>query len=485
MEKETIKIRKKAYEIKKVISLTGDMLVPDTKPDIINAVGLNGECLIKKEEISDEKLRLEGCWNGNVIYLSDLGETKSLINNFDFLESIEDSRINSKDEIEYSSKLLKSDTKILNERKINTSVELEIIIQGFKFEEVEIISNLEDGNIEKLEKTILTRRFINSNFTKTTISEDVNFPETAKNVEILKSNLSITNIEKKISYNKVLAKAEAEIKILYLCENKIKKFVTKIPVMSFIEMEEVKEENIIDLNYKTRRFMITNNISEKGSIGCDLEFEINCSMYEKKEINLIQDLYSLEKDVNFSKQEVNMECIAENQNEIFEFNEKVNIEGVKEIHDYEYCLKKLEMSSNRNCEGSLNIVVYYCKEENNNLMMKTIEVPFILKNVSDTSKFNVSFCEVKTSNNEVMCNFKIESTENIKYEKVEILNECELVDCKAENNYSMIIYFVKPNDTIWNIAKNFKVSMEQIINLNNISEPEKIKAGEKLYIMKG
>ena len=49
--------------------------------------------------------------------------------------------------------------------------------------------------------------------------------------------------------------------------------------------------------------MIMNNILDKSSIGCDLEFEITCTMYEKKEINLIQDLYSLEKDINFSKQE--------------------------------------------------------------------------------------------------------------------------------------------------------------------------------------
>lgn len=485
MEKETIKIRKKSYEIKKVISLTGDMLVPDTKPDIINSVGLNGDCFIKKEEISDEKIRLEGCWNGNVIYLSDLGETKALTNNFNFLESFEDNRINSKDEIEYSSKLLKSETKILNERKINITIEIEIIIQGFKFEEVEIVSRLDDSNIEKLEKTILTRRYINSNFTKTTINEDVNFSESGKDVEILKSNLSISNVEKKISYNKVLAKAEADIKILYLCENQIKKFNTKIPIMSFIEMENVNEENIIDLNYKTRKFLITNNVLEKSSICCDLEFEISCSMYEKKEINLIQDLYSLEKDVNFSKQEVNMECLTENQNEMFEFNEKINIEGVKAIHDYEYCLKKVEMSSNKTYEGNLNITVYYCKEENNNLMIKTIEVPFILKNISENSSFNVSYCEISLNSNEVMCNFKIECVENIRYEKVEILNECELVDNKEENSYSMIIYFVKPNDTIWNIAKNFKVSMDQLINLNNISNPEKIKPGEKLYIMKG
>ena len=48
----------------------------------------------------------------------------------------------------------------------------------------------------------------------------------------------------------------------------------------------------------------------------------------------------------------------------------------------------------------------------------------------------------------------------------------------------MVIYFVKPNDSVWDIAKKFKVSSESIINLNNL-EDGNIFSGEKLYIMKG
>ena len=485
MEKENIKIRKKAYEIKKIIELSGDMLVPDTKPDIINSVGANGNCIIKKEDISDGKIRLDGCLNGNVIYLSDLGDTKALRCNFEFLESLENAEISSKDELEYNSKILKLETKILNERKINVVVEIEIIVLGFKFEEIEMISNIENNNIEKLEKKIITRKYLNNNFTKTTISEDVNFSEVGKNVEILKTDLRVTNIEKKISYNKVLAKADANINILYLCENQIKKFETKIPIMSFIEMESAKEENIIDLYYKIRKFNISNDVFEKNTIGCDLEFEIICNMYERKEINLIQDIYSLDKNIKYNKQEVNMECIKENNNDLYELSEKINLENIKEIYEYEYGIKKLNISNNKSCEGSLSLVIYYSKDDNNSLVIKNIEIPFILKNIDSDSLLNICNCDVRLNNNQVICDFKIECVKSINYENVEILSECELVECREEEMYSMVIYFVKPNDTIWNIAKNFKISMEQIINLNKLENPDKIKPGEKLYIMKG
>ena len=93
MEKENIKIRKKVCKLTKKIKLDGDILVPDRKPDIISVIGINGICFIRKEEIFDGRIRLDGNFNGNVIYLSDLGETKCLNFNLEFLEEFENSQI--------------------------------------------------------------------------------------------------------------------------------------------------------------------------------------------------------------------------------------------------------------------------------------------------------------------------------------------------------------------------------------------------------
>ena len=45
----------------------------------------------------------------------------------------------------------------------------------------------------------------------------------------------------------------------------------------------------------------------------------------------------------------------------------------------------------------------------------------------------------------------------------------------------MIVYVVKPNDTLWSIAKKNKTTIENIKLLNNL-ENNNIKQGEKLYI---
>jgi hypothetical protein len=72
--------------------------------------------------------------------------------------------------------------------------------------------------------------------------------------------------------------------------------------------------------------------------------------------------------------------------------------------------------------------------------------------------------------------------ENLK--RVNIIENVESKELLSDLDYKMCIYFVKPGDTIWNIAKEFKVCMKNILLSNNLDTPEKIKVGDRLYIMK-
>ena len=46
----------------------------------------------------------------------------------------------------------------------------------------------------------------------------------------------------------------------------------------------------------------------------------------------------------------------------------------------------------------------------------------------------------------------------------------------------MIIYFVKPNDTLWKIAKRFQSTIEDIARVNNLEDPNKLSIGQQLFI---
>ena len=48
--------------------------------------------------------------------------------------------------------------------------------------------------------------------------------------------------------------------------------------------------------------------------------------------------------------------------------------------------------------------------------------------------------------------------------------------------YSMVIYFVKPGDSLWKIAKKFGSTVSAIAEVNNIEQVDNISVGQQLFI---
>ena len=94
-----------------------------------------------------------------------------------------------------------------------------------------------------------------------------------------------------------------------------------------------------------------------------------------------------------------------------------------------------------------------------------------------------TFVILPDNNIEVRINIEF-SVDVYKNEKMNIIDEISLDENNYDDMYSMVIYFVKPNDTLWNIAKTFKSTVEDIANVNNIENVDKIDVGQQLFIPK-
>ena len=72
------------------------------------------------------------------------------------------------------------------------------------------------------------------------------------------------NKDVKISYNKVLAKADLNLRIMYLTDdNRINTIESTIPIMGFIDIENVSEDNLCDTRYEIKNVVLKpNNVEE-------------------------------------------------------------------------------------------------------------------------------------------------------------------------------------------------------------------------------
>lgn len=492
MEKSRIKTNKKIVEKKKIIEVNGDIIVPDIKPDIINIINTNGNAYIYKQDISSGRIRIDGNIDTYIVYLSDNGETRSIQTTLTFSESIEESKIKEGSIVKTKVEIQSIDTKVLNERKISTKISVKIELQGYEIEEYEFLDNIEGlGEIEKLKTALNVKSLIGRNTVKTTIREDISVDNSIQIAEILKTEVEVKNIENKISYNKVLAKADANIKILFMSEDgKIGTAEGVIPIMSFIDLEKITEENICNTEYNIRNMLFKANSSQLNSINCQVEFEVSCEAFETREIDIIEDLYGIKQEINFSKKEVEILLNSEENSSKVNIVENVLVEDINNILHVEFIpnivsVKKVGNLNNYECE--LKMDIFYEADNRNGLNVKTISFPFVVKLESEDENinFDISKSSLNINNENIACDIEIVAKQNQGSKRnISILENIETKERKEENDYKMSIYFVKTGDTIWNIAKKFKVCMKDIIKINNLENPDNLKIGERLYILR-
>ena len=67
---------------------------------------------------------------------------------------------------------------------------------------------------------------------------------------------------------------------------------------------------------------------------------------------------------------------------------------------------------------------------------------------------------------------------------IPVINNITTTPQDELEDYSVIIYVVKAGDTLWEIAKRFGSTVNDIVRVNGIERPDRLNIGEKIYIPK-
>ena len=188
----------------------------------------------------------------------------------------------------------KIETKIINSRKINIKATLEVEAKVYSNDNMQIVCGVNNSeDIQMLNSQKMVNSLIGEGNTRVYAKDTISIDSSDELAEIMGVDVKILDKDIKLSYNKVLAKADAEISVMYLTEdNRIKNMSGKIPIMGFVDIENISDNNECDVDYKIKNIIIKPNNGDEHSIYVEIEIEIICFAYEAKNRNLIEDLYS-------------------------------------------------------------------------------------------------------------------------------------------------------------------------------------------------
>ena len=318
--------------------------------------------------------------------------------------------------------------------------------------------------------------------------------------EIMKVNIDIVNIESKVSYNKVLTKADSIVKIMYLTDdNRVNTVESKIPVMGFVDIFNVTDDNICDVKNELKNLIVKPNNVEEHSIYVEAEIEFSLSVYQNKPLELIQDLYSPSMFLNTNCRKINTMQEKRLIKDVCNIREKQVISEIRneKIYDVDICakVKKQSVLSDRIIlEGELNVNFTFSNSQTNGIETKNIIIPFNhnmnCEGVNQSSIVDVKV-EIGSQDIIVMPDESIELKIDLnllidifKSVEINIINDMQVEENRDDEVYSIIIYFVKPGDTLWKIAKRFRSTVDNIARINGIEDENKIYVGQQLFIPK-
>ena len=480
----------------------GDCIVPDIKPDILKIIQTSGIVNIYKKEVMDGKIRIDGAINTYTMYLAEeqKREVRAINYVLDFSQIVNIENAKSSMNAEINTKLNSVESKIINERKINVKAMLEFDIKLFTNTSEEFITDIpEILDLQKMEKTIEVNSLVGRGRAKAAAKETIKIDDVDNLAEILNCNVEITNRDTKISYNKILAKADTKLKIMYLTtDGRINSTYANIPIMGFVDIQDISEENSCDVQYEIKNMILKPNGETEHSIYVEIEMEIYASAYEAKEINIVEDLYSPSKTLKFEQKKVKVMKNKMTYHDIYSVREKqiLNI-GNEKIYDANV---KFKIDSVRALKGEIeingNIYVDFIHSINN---MQEAEIT----NLAIPIEYNMKCKEVNTNTNvKIETDIPMQDFTILPSGEVEIKIDVELlantsqeidinkIDTIKEENignemseYNMVIYFTKKDDSLWKIAKEYRSTMATIKENNELVNDEII-PGMQLFIPK-
>lgn len=488
--------------------IESEALVPDKKSDVYDIVKTEGYIALKKIEISDGKMVCRGSFNYNVIYVTDDKNTVSNVEGrIDINEVIEKDSLLQDMEYMLYPEVEHVDCTIMNERKLRIGALINIKGSLFEKQRLDIVKDVSQvEGIQKSRKEVTYQDIVGIEKSESVIRDTVTI-NTDEVQSIISMNPYVKIKESRVSDNKVIIGGVLSINPLACTYDGDLVELDKIDIdfTQFVEvpgacdgMYEETALSIGDFNYTFKQ----NGESNTGILDIDCTVNSKVKVTDEVSREVLLDAYSPQKIIKFDHKLIELNKVLYSDTESFVVRESINNDNediqIKDIVSVcpSVCIENSYVEDGKSVvQGIIKVDILYVPVEGLRLVYKiSEEIPFEhdieIDNLTDTADVFNTVCIEKI---EVDLNRdKIELSVKMKrfIEVIDKKSESFIIKGEDQGDYdlskapSITVYICKEGDSLWNIAKKYNTTEEEIATLNEIKLDEPLKPGKCLILEK-
>lgn len=490
-----------------------EIIVPDIKPDIDRVLSVEGKVNITGKNIEQDRLAVEGMVNFTVLYAAE-GEPQPVYSmnqgtNFSHFIDVPGAAPGMKPEIKCDIEHIEVNK--LNGRKLNLRCVLGMearITDSVPVDAVKEVEGIYD--IQLLRDTVCIDENVGEQSAQAIVKGSVEIPQDLPPAaDIVKCSAYVHKKEETVDDGKVMIAGSVLVPVLYSSsgdEPDVFRLTDDIVFAHSMDMPGVTPDMACRAEYTIDDIYTELKADDEGNnrhIDVEIAVGIKVKVSHRSEAPVVIDAYApsvrLEPEIRNVTTNV---LFGENGSQVI-IKEPLSIpEGTPEIEKvYELACKpsvtECRIEDDRVLiEGIAGCdVIYLSSGETRAAYSFSEEIPFKTavpmtgcrphmkpEVFLDIDSFNCAVLTKKEVEVKIAldCFVKVFEQMNknfiIKLDQV----EGEVPGHKA----SITIYVVQPQDTLWMIAKRYYTTVEDIVKINDIEEPEKIVPGMKLIIPK-
>lgn len=488
-------------------------LIADTKPAIDKVLKADGRVIIDTKEVMEDRVSFKGRFLTEVLYLSK-GEkgvysinAEAPLNDFTEVKGAEHGM-----RVILNTDISNIDYNIINDRKVNITAVADVGVNISQSVEIEAISNIEDIPVScQRFTTIMSDVVVVEKTDSFNVNEEITIPQTKLPIsQILSFDANIINPEFSADEDSVGVKGDVAVTMLYTAEEGSMPEVYEfdLPFDGNIEAEGAREGMNVNGTFFVDNVYYNIEENEEGENRIiDLEIKIGTEFQvtETTENQILEDAYSTGNNINMEiekiccdyaicrnksqypvKEVITLDQDAPDMLQIFKTNGKPYIDDIR-IEDNKVIIDGIINTDIMYITGNDDIPVYNYRGVIP--FSQTVDARGAMEgmNADVTSAIaHIGFNMLSDREVEVRCalNTNTVVTNRVCYDIPTFAELIPLDEEALSKLPGMVIYVVRPGDTLWKLAKRFNSTVEDIADINRIENPDLIYPGQRFIILK-
>ncbi|MBR1853914.1 MAG: DUF3794 domain-containing protein [Lachnospiraceae bacterium] len=501
------------------ITLEDDKNIPDNKPDV-NGINLEkAQVLIEEIRPGTDVVELKGVLNFAILY--DTAENDGGLELFEggipFEERVVLRGAMPTDTVEVTAEVEDFSVEVINTRKLNIRSLLTLCasVEELYDEEAPIGIYSEGEKTDTLEYRKRPTQLAEIVICKNDIfriRDEVTLPANYPNISrILWSTVWPGDVEFKVMSEKIALQGEVQLFVLYEGEGEerpIRSYETVVPFAGMLDCHGCREGMLPDIRFEAGVAELTvrpDLDGEERSIAIELPLDIRIRIYEEENTEILSDIYGVTKEVETQTRHVDLNRVRSCVTGKTKVTDHIKIPngsaGILQILHSEARVCQEQQSVVENgilLKGSVQVRVMYITGDDQSPYacvdaqipyQYTLEVPGIQPGDAGKVHAKVEQLQVTMLDGEemdvkaVLC-FSTMVFERVPMDLISQVTVRELDSAKMNSLPGMVIYVVKPGDSLWSIGRRYYVPVERIRELNGLTGDE-IQPGQKLLLVRG